>query len=122
MGERPTVEGAGRMEPIYAFRREEKPEITPELFLYCLNDFWQNRHETEKTFQLREVAHGHGSPGQILKLPEEDVRARVEGLARQTENAFTYAESTNLQQVRRNGLQDSLALLPAIYEPEAANG
>jgi hypothetical protein len=109
------------MEPIYAFRREEKPEITPELFLYCLNDFWQNRHEKEMTLQFREVAHGHGSPGQIFKLPEEDVRARVDGLAHQTAGAFTYAESMNLQQVRRNGPQDSLALLPAIYEPEEAN-
>jgi hypothetical protein len=121
VGERPTDQRAGRMEPIYAFRREEKPEITPELFLYCLNDFWQNRHQKEMTLQFREVAHGHGSPGQIFKLPEEDVRARVEGLASQTANAFTYTESTNLQQVRRNTPQDSKALLRAIYEPEAAN-
>jgi hypothetical protein len=121
VGERPSDQGTGRMEPVYAFRREEKPEITPELFLYCLNDFWQNRHEREMTLQFREVAHGHGSPGQILKLPEEDVRARVEGLARQTADAFTYAESTNLQQVRRNGPQDIKALLRALYEPEAAN-
>jgi hypothetical protein len=49
------------------------------------------------------------------------VRARVEGLARQTADAFTYAESTNLQQVRRNSPQDIKALLRAIYEPEAAN-
>ena len=121
VGERPTDQGAGRMEPIYAFRREEKPEITPELFVYCLDDFWQNRREKEMTLQFREVAHGHGSPGQVFKLPEEDVRVRLEGLARQTADAFSYAESANLQQVRRNGPQGSLALLPAIYEPEGAN-
>jgi hypothetical protein len=73
------------------------------------------------TLQFPEVAHGHGSPGQIFKLPEEDVRARVEALARQTADAFTYAESMNLQQVRRNSPQDSGALLRAIYEPEAAH-
>jgi hypothetical protein len=73
------------------------------------------------TLQFREVAHGHGSPGQIFKLPEEDVRARVEGLARETADAFTYTESTNLQQVRRNSPQNIKALLRAIYEPEAAN-
>ena len=38
-GERPVDCNGGRGECIYAFRREPKPEITPDLFLYCLNDF-----------------------------------------------------------------------------------
>ena len=70
-------------EPIYAYRREEKPEITAELFLYCLNEFWDIRHSKDQTLAFREVAHGHGGPGQIFKLPEEDVRARVESLKQQ---------------------------------------
>src|SRR5207247_9454536 len=39
VGEREIDRLAGKREPIYAFRREEKPEITPELFAYCLHDF-----------------------------------------------------------------------------------
>jgi hypothetical protein len=81
VGERPVDRAAGRAEPIYSFRREEKSEITSELFVYCLNDFWNKRHNTESTLSFREIAHGHGSPGQIFKLPEEHVRARVERLA-----------------------------------------
>src|SRR6266436_7460481 len=39
MGERPAADSS-RREPIYAFRAEEKPEISPGLFIYCLDDFW----------------------------------------------------------------------------------
>ncbi len=119
VGERPVDKGEGRAEPIYAFRREEKPDITPELFVYALNDFWNKRHEKSTTsLPLREVAHGHGSPGQVFKLPEEDIRARVEALARQTENFFSYAESANLQTVRRLGQRKNSELLNEIYRQE----
>lgn len=119
VGERPVGKGEGRAEPVYAFRREEKPDITPELFVYALNDFWNKRHETsENSLPFREVAHGHGSPGQIFKLPEDDIRARVDALARQTDNLFSYNESANLQTVRRQGQRKSSELLKAIYRQE----
>jgi hypothetical protein len=121
VGERSMDRAAGRVEPIYAFRREEKSEITAELFLYFLNDFWEKRHGSESTIHFREVAHGHGSPGQILKLPEEDVRVRVERLDQQTEGFFSYTESTNLQQLRRRGHRDGLDLLKAVYRTAMAH-
>jgi hypothetical protein len=108
-------------EPIYAFRREEKPEITPELFLYCLNEFWDSRHANDKSLTFREVAHGHGGPGQIFKLPEEDVRARVESLKHQTEGDLTYHEGANLQQIERVRRKKPAELLAAIYRREEAN-
>jgi hypothetical protein len=100
VGER-RLGGEGRREPIYAFRREEKPEITPELFAYFLNDFWSKRKPAEMTLPFREVAFGHGSPGQVLKLPEWDIRGRLEAIASDTHGAFRYAESSALQQVSR---------------------
>lgn len=118
VGERTVDRSEGRAEPIYAFRREEKADITPELFVYCLNDFWDKRHPTESTLTFREVAHGHGSPGQIFKLPEDDVRARVERLAFQTKELFAYAESANLQQVQRREKSEGVALLRDIYRCE----
>lgn len=117
VGERP-VERSGRAEPVYAFRREEKPEVSPELFVYCLNDFWNKRHY-EPLLPFREIAHGYGSPGQIFKLPEDDVRTRVGQLEAQTEGAFVYHESASLQQVRRNEIIDGLKLLKAVYHAQA---
>jgi hypothetical protein len=121
VGERDSEQSIGRREAIYAFHREEKPEITPELFLYCLNSFWRERHPTEATLTFREVAHGHGSPGQIFKLPEENVRERLDGLNRLTDGDYSYTESSNLQQVRRTNFQNDLKLLQRIYKADECN-
>lgn len=118
VGERPVDKEAGRAEPIYAFRREEKPDITPELFVYSLNDFWNKRHATENTMTFREVAHGRGSPGQVYKLPEDDVRARVERLAQQTKNFFSYAESANLQKLHRREPRESIEFLDDVFKQD----
>jgi hypothetical protein len=121
VGDRELDRMGGRREPIYAFRRDEKPEITPELFIYCLHDFWATRHRTESTLAFREVAHGHGSPGQIFKLPEEDIAVRLDLLAKQSGGLFAYSESANLQQIRKQGERRSSELLKKIYSAELVN-
>jgi hypothetical protein len=121
VGEREIDQSSGRREVIFAFRREEKPEISPELFLYCLTSFWRERHTTEETLSFREVAHGHGSPGQIFKLPEDDVRVRLDAFNQLPSAGFTYSESSNLQQVKRTNFQDEIELLKRIYKPHARN-
>jgi len=83
-----------------------------------LNDFWRKRHPNDETLQFREIAHGHGSPGRVFKLAEEDVRVRVERLARETGGYLTYNESSVLQQVRRRDWRDQEILLNAIYTNE----
>ena len=114
VGER-RLEESDKREPIYAFRRDAKPEITPELFAYCLADFWDRRHVGEKTLSFREIAVGHGSPGQVFKLPEPDVRERLDVIEADTHGWFAYKESASLQQVVRGERpkQEPLAL---VYE------
>jgi hypothetical protein len=114
-GESKFVGLKGRREPIYAFNRERKPEISSELFVYSLNSYWDSRHAQEETLSLREVAHGHGSPGQIFKLPEDDVRARLEELNRDVSGPFSYTESINLQQTQRKKSSGEVDLLKRIY-------
>ena len=116
--DRETDAAGGRREPIYSFRREEKPDITPGLFIYCLNQFWQKRHSSNRTLTLKEVAHGHGSPGQVFKLPEEDIRARVDELARQTDDGFSYIDSATQQQLSRREEIDPMKLLQNMYEED----
>jgi len=116
VGEREST--IGDRESVYVFCREEKPEITPELFTYCLNDFWEKRHAMEATIPFSEVAHGRGSPGQIFKLPEEDVRSRVEILDKSSKGVFLYTESAHLQQIQKKRQTDRLKLLQAVYTNE----
>lgn len=119
IGER-AVDKAGKREAVYAFRREDKPEITPELFIFCLNDFWNKHHKNEQTLSFRDVAHGHGSPGNIFKLPESSVRERLETIEQDSQGTFSYQESAALQQVVRTG-KPVADFLSAIYAMEGAH-
>ncbi len=100
IGER-RVGDSSRREPVYGFRREPKPEITPGLFAYLVHDFWTRRHAGEMTLGFREIAVGHGGPGQVLKLPEEDLRNRLESLGIDSGGRFSYRESGAVPHVTR---------------------
>ncbi|MGA2658178.1 MAG: DUF4007 family protein [Verrucomicrobiota bacterium] len=99
IGERPAAD-SNRHESIYAFRVEEKPDISPELFIYCLDDFWNKRHPQEKTLSFRDIAVGECSPGQIFKLPEHDIRDRLECIEKDSAGKLLYQESAAFQHHR----------------------
>jgi hypothetical protein len=119
VGER-NGEGKHR-EPVYAFRKEEKPSISPELFTWALVDFWSKRWPGEKTLSAQLIAHGVGSPGQIFKLPEQDVMARLSDLSNVTRDALKYNDSTALPQVSRDRDVDQMALLTTAFHTKAAH-
>ena len=119
VGER-NAEG-GRREAILAFRREPKPDVTPALFDYCLADFWTKFHDGEETLTLREVTLGPCSPGQVFKLPEDDVRSRLEAYAASSaERPFLYQPSAVQGLVSRRKRAKPVAV-EAIYGPEPAH-
>jgi hypothetical protein len=115
IGER-RVDGTGKREPIYAFRMEDKPEITLELFAYALEDYWNNRRSTEKTLTFKDVAFGHGSPGQVFKLPEWSVRERLEVISADALGPFHYSESATQQQISRREGVSAPSVLTAFGE------
>jgi len=117
VGER-NVNGKTRREPIYAFRREPKPDITSELFVYCLAEFWLSRRKRELTLTFRDVSVAEGSPGQIFKLPETDVRQRLEALDGHS-GSFRYQESAALQRVEKRTEPDPNELLKLIFRNES---
>jgi len=104
----------GKAEPVYAFRREAKPEIGDALFAYCVSDFWQRRHQNEQTLSFELVAVGRGSPGQIFKLPEEDIRARLEAIERATDGQLIYEDSSMTPRLMR-ALKTKLITWEEIY-------
>jgi hypothetical protein len=111
IGER-KLDSGGR-EAIYAFRREEKPDLTGGLFAYCVGDFWEKWRSTEQTLSFRDVSVAPGSPGQVFKLPEADVRQRLETIDEDSGGQFSYHESASLQQLSR--VKGGRTLLSSVY-------
>lgn len=112
----------GRWETVYAFRREPKPEITAEVFEYCLADFWTRFRPNEQTLTLREITLGVCSPGQIFKLPEEDVRARLETYARARNSGPFHYQPSAVQALLSKKIKAAAPNLQAIYRHELAHG
>jgi hypothetical protein len=121
VGERKAADG-GRLEPVYAFRRDPKPDISSELFVFCLFDYWNRRKPNEATLTFRDVSVAHGSIGQVFKLPEWDMRDRLERLQADSNGLFSYQESASTQKVTCPNRHDltELQLLAAIYERDYA--
>lgn len=107
IGER-KLDSSGKSEAVYAFRREPKPEITPGLFIYCLADFWAARRPYEETLSFRDVALAPGSPGQVFKMPEWEIRERLETLEEDSQGTYQYRASAAFERISR------LVLLPNI--------
>ena len=121
VGER-RVDGSGRREPVYAFRREAKPEITTALFEHCLDDYWQRRHPGEATLTYRDVAIAPGGIGQLFKLPEDDVRARLDIYAGpDSPRPFRYQPSAVQGLVSRREVENR-DFLATVYDQEVGSG
>ena len=105
-----------KLEPVYAFNRDPKPEISQQLFFYCLNDFWETYHSGEKSLQFHEVTSGYSSPGQIFKLPEQEIRDRLENIEDFTDGAMHFRESVNLRQIQKQRDIEKNLLSPIYVE------
>lgn len=119
VGER-RMDNTGKRETLYAFRHEEKPDITPELFIYCLNDYWDKHRFNEKTLTFRDASIAHGSPGQVFKIPEWNIRERLDSIDADSKGAFIYQETASLQQIIRTNHNDR-DFLADIYRMEFAH-
>lgn len=109
-------ESNGKREKVYAFNREPKPQISQQLFCYCLVDFWDTNFSEEQSIQFRDVASGHGGPGQIFKLPEQEIHRRLEEIGEFTDRAMIFRESANIRQVQKHNDIDKDLFLNAIYK------
>lgn len=114
-GERVSTDSA-RREPTYSFRTEEKPDISDELFIFCLDEFWKAKFPNSATLPFREISVAAGSPGQVFKLPERWVRERLDRIQNESRGTFVFDDSASLQQVRRMKRTEPWTLLGRIYD------
>ncbi len=112
------VDGSGRQEPVYSFRREAKPEITTGLFEYCLFDYWRRHHPNEDTLTYQDVAIAPSSIGQVFKLPEDDIRSRLDVYsAPESARPFAYRPSAVQGIITCNDVEHR-NFLSAVYAKE----
>ncbi len=118
VGERALDDG-GRRETVYAFRHEDKADISGPLLAYCLHDFWRARRSSEATLTFRDVCVVQNSVGQIFKLPEGVLRDRMETLSADSGERLEYQASAATPRVVRNYQVDDAnaeaALLAGVY-------
>ena len=98
-GDRETA--VGRREPVFAFDLDAKTAISDALFAYCLHDWWGKSYEFEETVSLSAITFGHGSPGRVFRMPEDEVLARVMRLAGGRDARIELIESFSQYMVRR---------------------
>lgn len=100
----------GRWETVYGFRREPKPDIGQALFDNCLHAFWRQVAPNDRTLSFRSAALAPGSPGQVFKLSEDDLRDRLEAAAiGKAARGFTYQPSAIQGLLTRTGDGPTLA-------------
>ena len=111
---------SSRSETVYAFNREPKNEISPALFCYCLNDFWNSWHPNELTLNFNAIVNGYNSPGQVFKLPEDDIRSRCESISFDSSGFFEFEESS-LQSVVTRKKSSNNYKLSNVYKSDENN-
>ena len=92
----------GKPESIHAFRRGRKPEINDAFFCYALCDYWSMAAPYEETLSFREVATRPSSPGQVLKIEDQEIRERLERIADSSGEVFSYLDSSLTQSIHRS--------------------
>ena len=116
-GEKSSDDGSGRNEVVYSFNKEDKPEISAELFLYTLLDYREKRLQNSQKISFNQVVNGQGSPGQVFKIPESGVRERLELIASVTDDTVEFRESANSHYVFINQNQiNAIDYINLIYK------
>jgi len=92
----------GKIEKKYAFRREDKRDISPALFAFCVGEFWESRFPDEQSIPFFSLVNSPGSPGQVFKIPEMDIRSRLLGIEESSQGYMSFQESAAIPRLMKN--------------------
>ena len=106
VGQKQNVEGTNKLENIYTFNRDAKPDITSDLFIYCLYDYISRNKQNKSEISFREIHVGDNCLGQAFKLPETELRERLDRIKDDSNGMFEYKESAQFQKVFCNNFKD----------------
>lgn len=82
--------------------RGQKPNLPDAVFLFCLNEFWENFSPAQNTMSFENAAYAPRSPGRVFLLDEEDIVERLERLEEISDGMLAWSETAGLRQIIRN--------------------
>ncbi len=83
--------------------RGRKPSLPDAVFLFCLNEFWENFSPAQNTMSFENAAYAPQSPGRVFLLDEEDIVERLERLEEVSGGLLAWSETAGLRQIIRSG-------------------
>lgn len=83
--------------------RGRKPSLPDCVFVFCLNDFWNEFSMNQNTMSFENATYAPGSPGRVFLLDEEDIVERLERLEQTSAGDVVWSETAGLRQIIRKG-------------------
>ena len=100
----------------FSFRRGPKPTLPDGVFLYALEEFWNQYAPDQNTMAVERIAFEPGSPGRIFKLDERSLIERLAPIEANSEGRFAWSDTAGLRNVaRRSGEINPFELLDLAY-------
>jgi hypothetical protein len=84
---------------IYRFVKGRKTTLGMGLFVWAVEQFWQNYFPNEKSISFEALAHEPGSPGRVFLLDENDLAERLAKIPDITTNLIQWSETAGLRQL-----------------------
>lgn len=105
----------------FEFRRGAKPTLHDGIFLFALEEFWQNWAPQQSTLSVEAIVYEPGSPGRVFKLDEHAVVDRLVAIDTASKGAYAWSDTAGVRNVaRRRDDVDPLDFLPAAFGAETS--
>ncbi len=86
---------------MYEFNYGPKPNLPEGIFLYLLNEFWNQRMPTRNSASVEILTYAPGSPGRIFKLDEQSLVERLVRIRENSEGRFQWTDTSGIRNVTR---------------------
>ena len=105
----------------FEFRRGAKPTLHDGIFLFALEEFWQNWAPKQSTLSVDAIVYEPGSPGKVFKLDEHAVVERLFAIDTVSQGVYAWSDTSGVRNVaRQKDDVDHLNFLPAAYDTQTS--
>lgn len=105
----------------FEFRRGAKPTLHDGIFLFALEEFWQQWAPRQSSLSVEAVVYEPGSPGRVFKLDEHSVVDRLVSIDAASDGVYAWSDTAGVRNIaRRREVIDPASFLPFAYDASSA--